>query len=260
MLSIGDPGVSMKRRYPLLFAALLLLLIVVPGHAGVDITMGASWQGGPDRLQTIIDAAYGPGRIRVETDYVGARDGDPDPMIWYSSVWPILQVREISGDAHRADLGWYVEAGDDRAPVIDGREDGPVFKNGNAGPSTSVINFRVRGRRIGFYLESRNAGSAQGPRTFFTNRRFNDLGPGGTGAIHPPMEGGDAQALVFDVSPWTRPHTWLVCFEDRDSGALPGPCCGGTDNDYADYVFEVRAESATPSVSASFGTLKTIYR
>jgi hypothetical protein len=212
----------------------------------------------PDRLQRIVDAAYGPGRIRVETDYVGARTGDPDPMIWYSSVWPILQVRELAGAPHRADLGWYVEAGDDRVPSIDAQGDGRVFKNGNAGPSTSVINFRVRGRRIGFYLESRDAGGGLGARTFFTNRRFNDAGPGGTGAIHPPMEGGDIQALVFDVSPWTRPYTWLVCFEDRDSGALPGSAT--TDNDYADYVFEVRAEAATPSLSTSFGTIKTIYR
>lgn len=250
----------MQRQWSCWFVLQLVLVLgASPSRAGVSVVMGESWQGS-DRLQRIVDATYGPGRIRVATDYVGARDGDPDPMVWFSSVWPILQVREVAGSGHRADLGWYLEPGNDQPPVLDGDNDGPVFKLENAPPSTSVLHFRLRGQRVGFYLHSRDAGGAEGSRTFFTNRRFNDAGPGGTGAVHAPLEGGDVQALVYDVSAWTRPNTWLVCFEDRDSGHDPGPCCATTDNDYADYVFEVRGEAATPNLSASFGVLKRIYR
>ena len=96
--------------------------------------------------------------------------------------------------------------------------------------------------------------------TLFTNRRFNDPGPGGTATPLDPGDGGVVQALVFDVSRWTRSRSWLVCFEDRGAGALPGPCCETTDNDYADFVFEVRALSVTPTLRSSFGSLKILYR
>lgn len=239
--------------------ALFLLAASAPTHAGARAVIGDSWSGTPHKLQAILDATYGPGRINAHTDYIGADPADPDRVEWQSSVWPVLQIREIAGVEHRGDFGWYVEAAG-RRPTIDGRDDGPVFKNERAGAATTILQFRTRGRSVGFYLHTRDAGSGQGPRTFFTNRGFNDVGPGGTGALHEPREGGDIQALVFDVSPWSRPNTWLVCFENRDSGALPGACCGTTDNDYADYVFEVRADGITPNLAPTFGALKTLYR
>lgn len=239
--------------------ALFILAAATPTHAGARAVIGDSWSGTPHKLQAIIDATYGPGRIDVQTDYLGAKPTDPDRVEWQSSVWPVMQIREIAGAEHRADFGWYVEA-PGRRPSIDGRDDGRVFKNEHAGAVTTILQFRTRGRNIGFYLETPDAGSGQGPRTFFTNRGFNDVGPGGTGALHDPKEGGDIQALVFDVSEWSRPNTWLVCFESRDSGAMPGSCCGTTDNDYADYVFEVRADVYTPNLAPTFGALKTLYR
>ena len=239
---------------------LLFLAAVIPAHAGARAVIGDSWSVPRNKLQSIIDATYGPGRIDAQSDYLGARPGDPDQVVWMSSVWPIMQLREIEGAALRADFGWYIEAGDEHRPVIDGVEDGPAFKNGRAGPATTLLQFRNRGRSVGFYLHTPDAGSGQGPRTFFTNRSFNDVGPGGRGALHEPGEGGDIQALIFDISAWTRPLTGLVCFESRDSGALPGPCCETTDNDYADYVFEIRAEATTPTIAPSFGSLKMLYR
>jgi hypothetical protein len=239
---------------------LLFLACAACAHAGARAVIGTSWSGPPARLQSIVDATYGPGRIDVRTDYLGADAGDPDQIVWHTSVWPVIQVHELSGHELRAGFGWYVETGDGRTPVIDGVEDGPMFKNDRAPRATAMLQLRHRGRQIGFYLQSPDAGSGQGPRTFFTNRSLNDVGPGGTGALHEPHEGGDIQALVFDVSAWTRPMTWLVCFEARDSGALPAPCCGTTDNDFADYVFEVRAEATTPTLTPSFGSLKRIYR
>jgi hypothetical protein len=242
------------------FSVLMLVAGTAPAYAGARTVIGDSWSSPRNKLQSIIDATYGPGRIDVQTDYLGARPGDPDQIVWAISMAPVMQVREIAGAALRSDIGWYLETGDEHRPEIDGREDAPVFRNGADPHATIVLHFGQRRRRVGFYLHTIDAGSGQGPRTLFTNRSFNDVGPGGAGALHEPTEGGDIQALVFDVSAWTRPLTWLVCFESRDSGAQPEPCCETTDNDYADYVFEVRAEATTPTLAPSFGSLKTLYR
>jgi hypothetical protein len=241
-------------------SSLVFLASAACAHAAARAVFGTSWSGQADRLQSIVDAAYGSGRINVRVDYLGADPGEPDQIVWSSAVWPILRVREISGTAHRAGFGWYVESGNPLLPPLDGHNDGPVFKNDRAAGSTTVLNVRSYGRNIGFYLHTRDAGSGLGERTFFTNRWYNDVGPGGAGPLHEPLEGGDIQALVFDVSAWTQPSTWLVCFENRDSGALPGSCCDGTDNDYADYVFEVRAEGVTATLAPTFGLLKKRYR
>ncbi|MGH7731412.1 MAG: hypothetical protein ACRENJ_09210 [Candidatus Eiseniibacteriota bacterium] len=241
-------------------SVLMFLAGVAPAFAGARTVIGDSWSTPSDKLQSIVDATYGPGRIDVRNDYLGAQPGGPDRIVWSRVSWPVMKVREIAGTALRTDLGWYIETGDGQTPLIDGVDDGPVFRHGQADPSTSVLLFWNRGREVGFYLRSADAGSGQGPRTFFTNRSLNDVGPGGGGAVQEPFSGGDIQALIFDVSPWTRPLTWLVCFETRDSGAQPGACCATTDNDFADYVFEVRADATTPARAPSFGTLKSLYR
>jgi len=242
----------------LTLVVLIFLAAAACAHASARAVIGSSWTGPSDRLQSIIDDTYGAGRINVQTDYLGAQPGSPDGIVWNSIKWTVLQVREVSGAAHRLDLGWYVERGNAQAPSITGHEDGPLFKRG--GPADATLAFRNRPRDIGFYLRTADAGSGLGARVFFTNRAYNDAGPGGAGAIHEPLAGGDIQALVFDISQWTRPYTWLVCFEDHDSGAQPGPCCEGTDNDYADYVFEVRAQATTETSVTSFGFLKALYR
>jgi len=242
----------------LTLVVLIFLAAVACANASPRAVFGESWSSPSARLQSLIDAAYGPGRINVQTDYLGAQPGDPEVIVWNSLKWTVLQVREISGTAHRPDFGWYLETGDAEPPRVDGYNDGPVFKRG--GPESATIPFRNRPRDIGFYLRTADAGSGLGPRVFYSNRMYNDVGPGGAGGLHDPVSGGDIQALVFDVSAWTRPFTWLVCFEDHDSGAVPGPCCNGTDNDYADYVFEVRAQVTTPVSATTFGFLKALYR
>ena len=122
--------------------------------------------------------------------------------------------------------------------------DGVVF-DGPAGPGThQIISFTSPDTKFGFYLNPNGTGdgyNAPEPEKFWTNRFYNDLGPTGSGALHPPTDG-DVQALVFDISKLVgQDNTWLVCFEDMDSGANPGPCCTPTDNDYNDLVFEVTA-------------------
>src|SRR4030095_2834622 len=109
-------------------------------------------------------------------------------------------------------LGWYEETLDGSTPVIDAVNDGVVFDGPTGEGAGTVIVFGRPLYRCGFYLDPNGAGSsnfAPGSEKFFTNRRLNDSGPNGAGALHAPV-GGDAQALVFAVSRRTRPHTRLT--------------------------------------------------
>jgi len=68
------------------------------------------------------------------------------------------------------------------------------------------------------------------------------------------------QALVFDISRLTKPNTFLVCWEDIDSGPVPGAYGSSqTDNDFQDLVMEVTALGATPAQPMTFGALKAKY-
>jgi hypothetical protein len=153
-------------------------------------------------------------------------------------------------------LGWYAEPSYDNLPVIDGVQDGVVFDGPSGTGAFTVVTFQQPMQRFGFYMKPVGLNN----RTFFTNRRFNDAGPDGSGAVHAPFSGGDVQALIFDVSPWTQANTWLVCFEDTDAGAPITDCCSGTDADYNDMVFEVHAFGATPIQPLTFGAIKARYR
>jgi hypothetical protein len=137
-----------------------------------------------------------------------------------------------------------------------------VFLGANAPGYTTSIQLPNGHQPFGFYLNpngTRDAHNAPEPELFFTNRLWNDRGPDGSGAHHAP-EDGDVQAVVYDVSAFTQPYTWLVCFEDLDSGPVPGPCCSGTDNDFNDFVFEVTVAGVLPVRPATFGQVKALFR
>lgn len=250
----------MKRAMRHALAVLALLACAsAPAGATVPVLFGTTWDDPPVPLQRIVDALYGPGKINVTTDYIGAHPGDPDPWFWVASEFKALMIREVNSVAANDVLGWYVENG--TKPVVDGVDDGIVFSGAPTAGQTSWVAFSGP-TKFGFYLGP-NAGLAatgtQQPVTYFTNRMYNDPGPQGTGAIHVPY-GGDMQALVFDVSAIVGPNTWLVCFEDHDSGANPGAAGSAqTDNDYNDLVFEVTALGATPAHTVSFGAIKAKY-
>jgi hypothetical protein len=239
--------------------ALGLVLLAAPASAQVTVVFGTSWDAPANSLQNIVDARYGAGNINVTTDYIGHDVGDPDPFGWQDLQFDALLIREVAGNANNNVVGWYKETGS--MPAIDGVDDGVVF-NGPAGAgATYMLSFPVA-TAFGFYMNPNGPGgaiNAPEPELFFTNRRYNDAGPSGAGAIHAPS-GGDVQALVFDVSAYTAPNTWLVCFEDLDSGANPAPCCTPTDNDFNDFVFEVTALGVTPVKAQTMGGLKALYR
>jgi hypothetical protein len=246
----------MKR---VLFATALAFFVASPQGATpayatspVPVVFGTTWDGPTHTLQSVVDAYVGvPGAINVQGDFIGAHIGDLDPWFWVSDQFPALLITEVAGNANQNVVGWYKETGS--KPVIDGIDDGIVF-NGPAGAGAStLVTFPSGLQKFGFYMDPVQAG---GPHQYFwTNRFYNDKGINGAGATHAPFDG-DVQALVYDVSQWKGANTWLVCFEDIDSGRPITPCCAGVDNDFNDFVFQVTALGATPAQTISFGQLK----
>lgn len=230
--------------------------MVPPARAAspVPVTFGSSWDAPSQSLQNIVDAYLGvAGAIDVHADFIGAHAGEEDPWFWVGSTIPALMITEVAGNAGTNQLGWYKETG--ASPVIDGVDDGVVF-TGSQGANASVVVLVPNGTtKFGFYLDPL-PGLAAPHERFFTNRLLNTPGPFGSGAVHPPYDG-DVQAIVFDVSAWKGPNTWLVCFEDLDAGNAITPCCTGTDDDYNDMVFQVTALGATPTMPLTFGRLKS---
>lgn len=242
----------------LLSAALLFSSVA---HAVVPVRFGNSWDGPCCNLQSIVDARYGPGVVDVTTDYLGAADGDPDPWFWVADRINALLIREVAGNSNRNTVGWYLE--EFSYPIIDGFGDGIMFDGRDVAGDSIIVQFDAPTSRFGFWLDPNGpngAVNAPQPERFFTNRHYNDPGPDGTRVLHQPY-GGDVQALVFDLTALRGVPTWLVCFEDTDSGAMPGdPGQSLTDNDFNDVVFEITALGATPARPMTFGSLKLLYR
>jgi len=237
-----------------------LFLGASPASAVVPVVFGTTWDSPANTLQNIIDGEYGAGNITVTTDFIGAQVGDPDPFYWTGLGFTTFLVREVAGHAHNNLLGWYKETG--VMPIIDNVDDGIVFNGPDGSGATTMISFGGVPTPFGFYLNPNGPGSATNapePELFFSNRFFNDLGPTGAGAIHAPFDG-DVQAIVFNVSAYRGPNTWLVCFEDLDYGATPGPCCATTDNDYNDLVFEVQVMPPLPTKGSTWSGIKSLIR
>lgn len=236
----------------------LCAALSTPARAAVPVVFGTSWDPPSQSLQKIVDERYGVGAINIATDFLGGKNGDPDPWFWIDNKLSALLIREVAGNANNNLVGWYEETGS--FPVIDGVNDGVIF-SGPAGDGTmTVVMFDRPMTRFGFYLNPNgplDAVWAPEPEKFHTNRFYNERGPNGI-PVHAPFDG-DVQALVFDVSRFSQPNTWLVCFEDLDAGANPAPCCYPTDNDFNDVVFEVTAFGATPTVPMTIGALKAKY-
>ena len=208
----------------LALAALAAALLPAIASAQVTVVFGTSWDGASNSLQNIVNNLYGAGKINVANDYIGHNVGQLDPFVWQDMNFDALILREVAGNANTNYVGWYKEIG--TMPVIDGIDDGVVFTGPN-GPGTSKFVFFSSPTKFGFFMNPNGiygATNAPEPEKFYTNRKFNDRGPNGTAAIHAPFDG-DVQALVYDLSGILhKANVWLVCFEDLDSGANPGPC------------------------------------
>jgi hypothetical protein len=236
------------------------LAIAAPAGAQVNVVFGTTWDGPTNTLQGILDARYGAGNISVTNDYIGKAAAQPDPFIWSGLAFNSLLIREVAGNANNNVVGWYLDTG--TQPVIDGVNDGVVFNGPQGAGAVAMVTLGPSNTAFGFYMNPNGSGDATNapePEKFFTNRFYNDIGPDGSGAVHTPTNG-DVQALIFDVSAWTQPNTWVVCFEDLDSGPNPTPCCSQTDNDFNDFVFEVTVARTVGVEQLAMSALKALYR
>src|SRR5262249_22740231 len=152
------------------------------------------------------------------------------------------------------EIGWYQEGAG--TPAIDGRHGGIVLESWRLRGSHAVARIPAEVTRFGFYVEHAGGDEPLDEGVsyhYYTNRQLNDRGLTGHGATHEPY-GGDCQALIFDVSRWMGPNTWLVACEYSDSGAPVGTGANQSDNDYCDILFTVQAVGggATATSRASF--------
>ncbi|MFQ5599754.1 MAG: DUF4114 domain-containing protein [Candidatus Krumholzibacteriia bacterium] len=250
----------LHRGLPAVCAALYLVL-AAPAMAQVSVVFGTTWDNPPITLQDILDAEYGVGTINIANDYIGKSAGNPDPFIFSGTGLSGVIIREVAGFANNNILGWYEDTG--VMPVIDGIDDGVVFDGPTGQGELKMIDFGGGVLSFGFYMNPNGTGDARNapePELFFSNRFYNDLGPDGSGTIHEPFDA-DVQALVFDVSSIVgQPNTWVVAFEDLDSGADPGPCCATTDSDFNDLVFEVTVAQTVAVEEVAMSVVKRLYR
>jgi hypothetical protein len=117
-------------------------------------------------------------------------------------------------------------------------------------------------KKFGFYLSCNAPGKGHGVVGDFmacTNRLWNSPGPLGQGAQHAPYDG-DIQMLVYDISRWVGPQTWLIACETSDSGANVGHGPDDADNDFSDFLFTVSGVGTTPTVNTTFARLKSRFR
>lgn len=240
--------------------ALLLAATTVFAASPVPILVGPSRDGSLHDLQRKVDRFVGYGRIDVTRDFIGAKPGEPDPWSWVNLAGRGVTVQLLDRKSPRGTLGWYAEGSG--MPLIDGVGDGVVFAEYHLRGARTTVQIPASVTRFGFYVSYRESGSDEnknGLSYFYSNRGLNDCGPHGQGAVHAPYDG-DAQMLVYDVSRWLGPDTYLVACESSDSGCAIGHEDGESDNDYADLVYLVTALGATPTRSQSFAHLKALFR
>jgi len=254
-----------------LWAVLALLSITVPSLAAspVPVVIGPSRDGSLHSLQRKVDRFLGIGRLNVRTDRVGALAKDPDPWTW-DNPGRAIEITLVDAKSPHARIGWYAECGG--SPVLDGVEDAVVLHCSPLRPGSRGFRLPSSVTRFGFFVTHQPEGAGAmgeasaiaGPvqdleSAIFSNRFCNDPGPLGAGAAHAPHDG-DVQMLVYDVSRWLGPQTWLVACETSDSGRPVGHGVEESDNDYSDVVFLVSGVSTTPTAGTSFGRLKSRFR
>jgi hypothetical protein len=244
-------------------AASLLLALVVTTHASAS----SGGSGSPcemSSLQKQVDDLLGRGRVNVTRDWIGSRLGDPDPFT-LSNSGRDLSITLVNVDTPDLALGWYLENGS--APTLDGVDDA-VLLNGLPRRGTELL-FRVplSVSRFGFYiasLEDDDGDDEEAPVYYYSNRLWNEsLELGDCPSI--PV---NARMLVFDVSRWKGPDTYLFAVErpknhsddSEDSDDSFAYNAREADYKYSNLLFLVSGVYVTGQRRVSFGQLKAIYR
>lgn len=244
-----------------LWATLALLALASPALAAspLPLATGSSREGALHDLQKKLDRFVGVGRVNARTDYIGARPGDPDPWFWLNPGRSMV-VTLVDRESPQARIGWYCEEAS--CPTLDGAGDAVLLEKTTMRGDPRAFRLPAGITRFGFFLTTTSAGRGLAPVeefTTFTNRVWNSPGPAGTGALHAPYDG-DIQMLVYDISRWVGPQTWLIACESSDSGANVGHGPSDSDNDFSDFLFTVSGVGVTPAKGATFGQLKSRFR
>jgi len=140
-----------------LWAALALLLTALPAAASspVTVTIGRSRDGVLWDLQRVVDKAFGPGRIDVRADYIGAHPGDPDPWIWNTVPGKAIMMTLIAKKHPNGTLGWYSDNGS--IPLLGGFGNGVVLERSRLRAAPTALKLPTSVKLFGFYVQ-REAG------------------------------------------------------------------------------------------------------
>ncbi len=243
-----------------LLLAGIFAVFAAPDAQAFDVTFGSSWEGPAYELQVILDDYLGAGAIDVATDYEGYLPGDAVIPYWFDQMVDGILVTEIAGNRDTNVLGWHLED-ELGVPSIDGIDDG-VILSGTEGAGFQVFVDFGAPTKFGLWLDPNGPGDtnhAPQPELFFANRFYNDIGSDGSGAVHAPFDG-DVQALIYNVSAIRGYPSYIVAWEDIDSGApIQALCCSDTDNDYNDLVIEISAFSPVKTDVTSWGAVKGLF-
>lgn|SRR5262245_30970323 len=249
----------MKLSHLRIWTACLLLVAAGAAHAKspFPVVIGPSRDGSLQDLQRKVDKFLGVGRVNVRTDYVGAHAEDPDPWYWINPGG-VMYVELVDRKSPHFLIGWYREG--DSAPSVLSGESGVIAERWKKSGMNTGFRLPAGVERFGFYVDDTYPGNGGGHSSVrWTNRAWNSPGPDGLVAAHAPFDG-DPQLLVYDVSRWLGPHTWLVACEISDSGRQVGHGKDDTDNDYSDVVFTVSGVGVTPTRQNTFGRVKALFR
>ena len=238
-------------------AALVLLMTVVPvfatGHA--QAVPYSSHSESLRKLQRKVDELVGRRHLEVARDFIGARLSDPSTWCWTNSSMRGIAVSLIEGKAKLGAIGWYEDT--DAAPVLNGINDGVVIEGLRKRNTPTLVRMPPAVKRFGFYVVQKAEGKKHRndpPILLFTNNQHNNLDNTATSEL----VGADKQMLVYDVSRWLGPRTWLVACPSPDRDEHPDR---EDDDDESNYLlFTVTGPSVTPAQTKSFGQVKAMFR
>ena len=251
----------MTRSIPRTWAAFALLVLTVGPLAAASGPIVV----GPDRhelreLQRRVDRLVGPGQVDVRTDFLGANPGDPDPGLW-QNPGHAMELTLVNRRSPSCEVGWYAESS--TRPVLDGVDDGCVLDSRKNRGDKVVFQLPTRVKRFGFYVAAL-AHDGAGADAQLTNRQWESSAGRGKTPRREPIDAA-RDMLVFDISHWVGPDTWLVACETsarRDDLGRGHEDDDDDDDerDYADVLFVVSGGSVTPALKTTFGRVKALYR
>jgi hypothetical protein len=238
------------------WAALALLALAVPvlATASPDDATESRREHSLHKLQEKVDECVGHKRVDVGRDFIGAHPGDPSAWSWTNNGLRGISLTLIASKSKVGGIGWYEDTGG--TPVLDGVRSGVCIDGLRRRGIPMLMRLPTSVRRFGLYATQTPEGKKHRndpPSVLFTNNLYNSPN---TDSRHEPV-GNDKQVLVYDVSRWLGPSTWLVACPSPDRDDEPSH---EDDDDTSYLLFSVSGPSVTPVQTMSFGQVKALFR